>query len=119
VGQGLPFAQLNEMACGKGTRLQRYKDGGLSDAKVFAIAPVSPGATRPGAHSPSPGLSSRTRPELKEWIGNRAEAGRLPPRGIPEDQSLRGLTAKRSSRPLAARLAFVHETENKTAARAY
>ena len=33
-----PFTQLNEMARGKGTRLQRYKDGGLSDAKVFAIA---------------------------------------------------------------------------------
>ena len=33
-----PLAQLNEMARGKGTRLQRYKDGGLSDAKVFALA---------------------------------------------------------------------------------
>ena len=33
-----PFAHLNEMARGKGTRLQRYKDGGISDARVFAIA---------------------------------------------------------------------------------
>ena len=33
-----PLSQLNEMGRGKGTRLQRYKDGGISDAKVFALA---------------------------------------------------------------------------------
>src|SRR5208337_3047985 len=72
-----PASQLNEMARGKGTRLQRYKEGGVSDAKVFSIAD---------------GLSWRdsagraftvARPELNEWIGNRAEAGRLPPKGFP------------------------------------
>ena len=33
-----PISQLNAMARGKGTRLQRYKDGGISDARVFSIA---------------------------------------------------------------------------------
>ena len=79
-----PVSQLNEMARGKGTRLQRYKDGGVSDAKVFAVAD---------------GLSWRdsagrtftvARPELNEWIGNRAEAGRLPPKGFPRNNRFEG-----------------------------
>ena len=32
-----PLAQAPEMARGKGVRLQRYKDGGLADARVFAL----------------------------------------------------------------------------------
>ncbi len=32
-----PLDQLPEMRRGKGVRLQRYKDGGLSDAKVFTL----------------------------------------------------------------------------------
>ncbi len=79
-----PLAQLNEMARGKGTRLQRYKDGGISDAKVFALGG---------------GLSWRdsagrtftvAKPELNEWIGNRAEAGRLPPKGFPKSNKFEG-----------------------------
>jgi topoisomerase IV subunit A len=67
-----PASQLPEMARGKGVRLQRYRDGGVSDAKTFRL---------------QDGLSckqsaDRTRTftgdELKNWIGNRAEAGRLP-----------------------------------------
>ena len=30
------------------------------------------------------------RPELKEWIGNRAEAGRLPPKGFPKSNRFEG-----------------------------
>ena len=33
-----PLTQLPEMARGKGVRLQRYKDGGVSDAKAFTLA---------------------------------------------------------------------------------
>ena len=33
-----PLAQTPEMARGKGVRLQRYKDGGLADARVFKLA---------------------------------------------------------------------------------
>jgi topoisomerase-4 subunit A len=79
-----PVSQLAAMARGKGTRLQRYKDGGVSDAKVFSLAE---------------GLSWRdsagrtftvTRPELDQWIGNRAEAGRLPPKGFPRNNKFEG-----------------------------
>ena len=79
-----PVSQLAEMARGKGTRLQRYKDGGVSDAKAFAVAD---------------GLSWRdsagraftvAMPELRDWIGNRAEAGRLPPKGFPKSNKFEG-----------------------------
>ena len=30
------------------------------------------------------------KPELKEWIGNRAEAGRLPPKGFPKNNRFEG-----------------------------
>ena len=33
-----PLGQVPEMARGKGVRLQRYKDGGMSDARVFELA---------------------------------------------------------------------------------
>jgi len=74
-----PLAELPEMARGKGVRLQRYKDGGLADARVFAIAD---GLTWQDS-------ANRTftvgKPELNEWIGARAEAGRLPPKGFPKN----------------------------------
>ncbi len=33
-----PLSELPEMTRGKGVRMQRYKDGGLSDIKTFALA---------------------------------------------------------------------------------
>jgi topoisomerase IV subunit A len=79
-----PLAQLNEMARGKGTRLQRYKDGGISDAKVFAIADGL-------AWRDSAGRTFAVmKPELDDWIGNRAEAGRLPPKGFPKNNRFEG-----------------------------
>ena len=54
--------------------LQRYKDGGLKDAKVFRKAE---GLTwRSGGRV-------RTETELRDWLGKRAQAGRLPPKGFP------------------------------------
>jgi topoisomerase-4 subunit A len=79
-----PMSQMVEMARGKGVRLQKYKDGGLSDIKTFAL---SDGLTWKDT-------SGRTwtvaEPELKEWLGNRAEAGRLPPKGFPKSNKFRG-----------------------------
>ncbi|HMO27947.1 DNA topoisomerase IV subunit A [Enterovirga sp.] len=73
-----PLGQVPEMGRGKGVRLQRYKDGGLSDAKTFTLAE---GLTWKDT-------SARTwtvaEAELREWLGNRAEAGRLPPKGFPK-----------------------------------
>jgi topoisomerase-4 subunit A len=73
-----PVSQLPEMSRGKGVRLQRYKDGGVSDAKVFAL---ESGLT----WKDTSGRTWTVGPaELREWIGNRAEAGRLPPKGFPK-----------------------------------
>jgi len=79
-----PITQMVEMARGKGVRLQKYKDGGLSDIRTFAMAD---GLTWKDT-------SGRTwtvaEAELSEWIGNRAEAGRLPPKGFPKSNKFTG-----------------------------
>jgi topoisomerase-4 subunit A len=73
-----PLDQVPEMARGGGVFLQRYKDGGLADAKVFRLAD---GLTWQ--------LGDRTRTEtnLRDWLGERAQAGRLPPNGFPRKPS--------------------------------
>jgi topoisomerase-4 subunit A len=66
------------MTRGRGVILQRFTDGGLSDARAFAL---------------SDGLScrqgSRTRTyvqaEIHDWIGRRGNAGRLAPKGFPKN----------------------------------
>jgi len=74
-----PISQLNQMARGKGTRLQRYKDGGVSDARVFALREGLTWRDSAGR------TFTVAKAELKDWIGNRAEAGRLPPKGFPKN----------------------------------
>lgn len=79
-----PIDEAPRMARGKGVRLQRYKDGGVSDAKTFVL--------KDGLHwTDSSGRTfTVTKAELKEWIGHRAEAGRLPPRGFPRNNRFTG-----------------------------
>ncbi len=74
-----PLADLPEMARGKGVRLQRFKDGGLSDARTFRLAD--------GLSWPDPAGRIRSVPaaDLAEWIAKRATAGRMAPRGFPRD----------------------------------
>ena len=74
-----PLAELDEMARGKGTRLQRYKDGGLSDAVTFDLAK--------GLSWKDPAGRTRlvTAGDLAEWLGKRADAGRMAPRGFPRN----------------------------------
>jgi topoisomerase-4 subunit A len=74
-----PLTQTPEMARGKGVRLQRYKDGGLSDARVFTM---KEGLTW---RDTSQRLWTVAAGDLKDWIGARAEAGRLPPKGFPKN----------------------------------
>src|SRR3954447_4510260 len=74
-----PTAQVPEMARGKGVRLQRYRDGGLSDAKVFAL---KDGLTWKDTSGRTWTVANG---ELKDWLANRAEAGRLPPKGFPKN----------------------------------
>jgi topoisomerase-4 subunit A len=72
-----PLEELPEMARGKGVRLQKYKDGGLSDATIFTLAN--------GLSWHDPAGRTRTESALAEWIGKRATAGRMAPRGFPRD----------------------------------
>lgn len=75
-----PIDQVPEMTRGKGVRLQRYKDGGVSDAKVFNLAD---GLT----WLDTSGRTWTVSPDdlAGGWLGNRAEAGRLPPKGFPKN----------------------------------
>jgi topoisomerase-4 subunit A len=70
-----PLEQLPEMARGKGVALQKYKDGGISDLKTFRwdeglSYKYGSGETLVG--------------DLNPWVGNRADAGKLPPNGFPK-----------------------------------
>ena len=66
-----PVSELPEMARGQGVYLQRYKDGGLADAVAFVW---KEGLTDQNGRNFPP-------PELKEWKGERSQAGRIVPRG--------------------------------------
>jgi len=73
-----PLEQVPEMTRGRGVRLQRYKDGGLSDVKTFKAAD---GLTWVDTAGRSFTLTLK---ELADWRGNRADAGRLAPKGFPK-----------------------------------
>lgn len=72
-----PLVQIPEMGRGKGVRLQRYKDGGVSDIRTFALAQ---GLTWQDAADRT---FTRSKDELAEWIADRATAGRMVPKGFP------------------------------------
>jgi topoisomerase-4 subunit A len=73
-----PLDQVPEMARGRGVRLQRYKDGGLSDVTTFTAKDGLTWKDSAGREF------SATWKELSDWRGNRADAGRLPPKGFPK-----------------------------------
>ena len=72
-----PLDQVPEMTRGRGVRLQRYKDGGLSDLKTFK---PEDGLAWVDTAGRTFVLSLR---EISDWRGNRADAGRLAPKGFP------------------------------------
>jgi len=76
-----PLAQMVEMARGKGVRIQKYKDGGMKDIKCFTLAE---GLTWKDTSGRTWTVAAE---ELREWIGNRAESGRLPPKGFPKSNT--------------------------------
>ena len=73
-----PIEQVPDMTRGRGVRLQRYKDGGLSDIKTFE---VEKGLTWIDSAGRLFNLSLK---DLADWRGNRADAGRLAPKGFPK-----------------------------------
>jgi topoisomerase-4 subunit A len=69
--------QVPEMPRGRGVRLQRYKDGGLSDLKTFKTADGLGWTDSAGRQF------TMSMNELADWRGNRADAGRIAPKGFP------------------------------------
>ncbi|MFM1982772.1 MAG: hypothetical protein RJB22_1491 [Pseudomonadota bacterium] len=74
-----PLNELPEMGRGQGVTLQKYKDGGLSDATTFRLDE--------GLSWAMGGDTGRTRTEtdLTPWRVARGAAGRMPPLGFPRD----------------------------------
>jgi topoisomerase-4 subunit A len=72
-----PLDQVPEMARGRGVRLQKYKDAGLSDVAVFES---KAGLTWKDSAGREQSLSWK---DLSDWRGNRADAGRLA-HGLPK-----------------------------------
>jgi topoisomerase-4 subunit A len=76
-----PLEQLPVMSRGKGVLLQRYRGGGLADARVFALADGLSWQSARGA---------RTTTELAAWLGRRGQAGRMAPHGFPRSNRFGG-----------------------------
>jgi topoisomerase-4 subunit A len=74
-----PLEQVPEMARGRGVRLQRFKDGELSDIKTFKSAE---GLTWYDSAGRTFSLSTK---ELGAWRGNRSDAGRVKPDRFPKN----------------------------------
>jgi len=72
-----PLAELPEMARGRGVRLQKFRDGGLADARCLVLADGLAWLDTAGRR--------RTESDLAPWLGPRASAGRMAPRGFPRD----------------------------------
>ena len=72
-----PIAELPELGRGSGVQVQRFRDGGLSDATPFVMAD--------GISWPQGGGSGRVRTEsdLTPWRAARGAAGRIAPNGFP------------------------------------
>ena len=72
-----PLAEVAEMARGKGVILQRIKDGTLADVRAFV---AKDGLTWLDGAARTFTLSLA---DLAEWRGQRAQAGKLAPKGFP------------------------------------
>ncbi|ENN85855.1 Topoisomerase IV subunit A [Rhizobium freirei PRF 81] len=79
-----PLSQVPEMSRGKGVRLQKYKDGGISDIRCFVIADGLTWEDSAGR------TFTKTKDELTEWLGDRAGAGRGVPKGFPRSGRFSG-----------------------------
>ena len=64
---------VSEMSRGRGVKLQSYKDGGLSDVRVFNLFDGLVWKT---------GQRTRRETNLQDWLGKRAQFGRLAPKGF-------------------------------------
>ena len=76
-----PLKELPEMPRGKGVRLQRYKDGGLADVKTFTKKEGLPYIDSAGR--------SFILDDMRDWWGDRAQAGPHAAKGLPQIRALR------------------------------
>ncbi len=74
-----PLADVPEMARGRGVRLQRYKEKGLSDIKTFKAEDGLSWYDTAGRTFATP------LKDLRDWRGKRADAGRIVPKGFPKN----------------------------------
>jgi topoisomerase-4 subunit A len=79
--------ELPELGRGSGVQLQRYRDGGLSDAMAFLGGD--------GLHWPLGGESGRVRSEsdLTPWRAIRGASGRIAPNGFPRSNRFEPITS--------------------------
>jgi topoisomerase-4 subunit A len=76
-----PAEELPEMSRGKGVKLQAYREGGLRDAVAFDAAE--------GASWIDSAGRTRVWTEWRDWLGRRAGAGKLAPKGFPASKRFR------------------------------
>jgi topoisomerase IV subunit A len=79
--------QVPEMGRGRGVRLQRYREKGLSDVTTFKADDGLSWIDTAGRSFTLP------MKELKDWRGNRSDAGRIAPKGFPKNNKFRSLPA--------------------------
>jgi topoisomerase-4 subunit A len=77
----IPLADIPEMSKGRGVILQKYKDGGLADAKIITLAD--------GLSWPA-GSRVRSEPDLTAWKTGRGSSGRMVPTGFPRPTRFEG-----------------------------
>ena len=75
-------SELPEMTRGKGVALQKYHEGGLSDAKLFSRKEGLTWVDRSGR--------TQTVDDWKAYLGKRAQAGRIAPKGFPTSKKFGG-----------------------------
>lgn len=73
--------EVNEMTRGKGVILQKSKEGNLADARTFKKSEGLSWVDSAGRTFTMPWS------ELKEWVGQRAQAGKSVPKGFPRSNS--------------------------------
>jgi topoisomerase IV subunit A len=71
------LSELPEMSRGKGVRLQKFKDGNLSDATTLNL--------KEGLSWVDSSNRAWNVTDIVEWLGERAQAGKLPPKGFPKN----------------------------------
>ena len=76
-----PLEELPEMPRGKGVKLQAYREGGLRDGLSFNA--------ETGAYWIDTAGRRRDWAEWKEWVGRRAGAGKLVPKGFATNKRFR------------------------------